>query len=93
MSVEVYVQNASISEEKCESKNDVSLKIERDNAEIMKHTESVFKKVKMKIDDNIVLTETESENNDTKEGIIDFEDSTLHDEQMDLSILKRKYGY
>lgn len=24
---------------------------------------------------------------------VDFEDSTLHDERMDLNVLKRKYGY
>lgn len=35
----------------------------------------------------------ENEINDSMEERVDFEDSTLQDEQIDLTDLKRKYGY
>lgn len=41
---------------------------------------------------NVSDIEIES-NNDSIEERDDFEDSTIHDEQINLTDLKRKYGY
>lgn len=50
-----------------------------------------------KAKNDISLTDNPSEAQidkiDSADGIVDFEDSTLHDEKIDFNVLKRKYGY
>lgn len=40
-----------------------------------------------------ILSEEDKEFVDSEAGIVDFEDSTIHEEQVDFNSFKRKYGY
>ena len=56
-----------------------------------KPTPESFKKIKIETAKQIIETQDEKESEDEYEN--DFEDSTIHDEKVDVNELKRRYGY
>jgi hypothetical protein len=89
------VENTFLTESKLESKffdksNSLIKKKSKSYVEILT-TDSKRNKITNDYIKNVACLE--NENSDLIEEQVDFEDSTLHDEPIDLGDLKRKYRY
>jgi hypothetical protein len=89
------VENTLLTESKLESKffdksNSLIKKKSKSYVEILT-TDSKRNKITNDYIKNVACLE--NENSDLIEEQVDFEDSTLHDEPIDLGDLKRKYRY
>lgn len=77
-------------EDKTKLKSSNNLQVDTNiNFQQSKPSHSVLKRIKTEIE----TAENSSGTEENEERDADFEDSTIHDERMDLNVLKRKYGY